>query len=104
MTEHGEEIFALPIEWHVPESVGCAYATGLVVQHTEHEFILNFFRAQPPIAVGSPDQIRAQMEHTESVRAECVARVVVAAGRMPEFMAVLQRNLENYLRRMDQEE
>ncbi len=33
----------LPIEWNYPENIVSKYATNLVVQHTEHEFIIILF-------------------------------------------------------------
>jgi hypothetical protein len=94
----------LPLEWHVPESLECQYATNLVVQHTDHEFIISFFKVAPPLVVGEPEEVKAQLEQVESVRAECVAQVIVAAGRMPEFVDAFQRNLEGYRTRLEERE
>lgn len=87
----------VPIEWHVPENIVSQYATNLVVQHSEHEFRLYFFEIQPPLLLGTPEERQAKLEQIESVRAECVARIIVAAERMPEFVRVLQENLDRYL-------
>lgn len=86
----------LPLEWRVPDDMSCQYATNLLVQHTDHEFVIQFFRAMPPLVVGSPDEVKTQLAEIESVNAECVARVVVAASRMPEFVDVLQQNLQRF--------
>ncbi len=96
MTEQEPEGVLLPIEWHVPENVVSRYATNMVVQHTEHEFIISFFEATPPLAVGSPEEQRVQLQETKSVRAECIIRIIVTAGRMQNFVQVLQGNLEAY--------
>ncbi len=74
----------------------CQYATNLVVQHTEHEFIISFFRASPPIMLEPLEEAKARALELGKVRAECVARIVVAPGRMPEFVEVLQQNLARY--------
>jgi Protein of unknown function (DUF3467) len=92
----GEDVHFLPIEWHFPEHITSRYATNLVVQHTEHEFTISFFELHPPLLLGSPEERKAQLEHIKSVRAECVARIIVAAERMPEFLKVLQGQLEAY--------
>lgn len=97
MTEEEREGLALPLEWHVPEDVSSRYATNLIVQHSEHEFIISFFEAVPPLVLGEPEEVRTQLEKLGTIQARCVARVIVAAGRMPEFVRVLQGNLENYL-------
>ncbi len=93
----------LPLEWHIPEHLPCQYATNIVAQHTKHEFILSFFRASPPIILGSPKSAEEQIRRLESVRAECVARVIVAPGRMAEFVEVLQSNLAHYLSEEEEE-
>jgi hypothetical protein len=87
---------AVPIDWHVPEDLACQYATNLVVQHTAHEFMISFFRLAPPLIVGTTEEQKAQLEQIGYVRADCVARLIIAPGRMPEFLQVLQANLEAY--------
>jgi hypothetical protein len=92
--ERPEETKGLPLEWHIPDELSCQYATNLVVQHTEHEFIISFFRASPPILLGPAEDVEEKFARLKSVRAECVARVIVAPGRMKEFVQVLKKNLE----------
>lgn len=104
MVEHEQDdLVTLPIEWYVPTEVPGRYATNLVVQHTEHEFVISFFEALPPIAFGSPEETRAQLEKLGTVRLECVARVIVSPRRMTEFVKVLQHNLDNYLAKQQDE-
>jgi hypothetical protein len=49
-----------------------------------------------PLLLGSPEERKAQLEQIKSVRAECVARIIVAAERLPEFVEVIQGQLEVY--------
>lgn len=42
------------------------------------------------------EEAKARALELGKVRAECVARIVVAPGRMPEFVEVLQQNLARY--------
>jgi hypothetical protein len=91
-----EEGVFLPIEWHCPEGLISRYATNLVVQHAEHEFYISFFEIMPPLVLGAPEERKAKLEEIESVRAECVARVIVPAGQMPVFIKTLQSNWEAY--------
>jgi len=102
MPDQKPEQVAVPIQWHVPEDLTCQYATNLVVQHTEHEFVISFFRTAPPLIVGTPEETRAQLEQIGYVRADCVARIVVAASRMPDFVQVLQGSLEAHRLQNDQ--
>jgi len=96
MTEQELEARRIPIEWYVPESIVSRYATNIVVQHGEHEFVISFHEMQPPVLLGTPEEVEAGLEQIESIRANCVARVVVAAERMPDFIQVLQESLARY--------
>lgn len=88
-----EQRIAVPIEWCYPDNIVSRYATNMIVQHTEYEFILSFFEVQPPILLGSPEEKQEKALHIESIKAECVARIIVSAERMPNFVRVLQDNL-----------
>lgn len=98
-----EAIKELPLEWYIPDDLPCQYATNMVVQHSEHEFIVSFFRASPPIILGPPESVKDQIQGLESVRAECVARVIVSAGRMEGFIESLQTNLDRFRSQVEQE-
>lgn len=87
----------VPVEWHISEDVVPRYATNMVVQHSEHEFLLSFFEIWPPMILGPPDEQKDQLEQIDSVRAQCVSRVVLSAGKMPEVIRVLQANYQKYL-------
>jgi uncharacterized protein DUF3467 len=81
-----------PIEWYVPDSIKSQYATNMVVQHTEQEFILSFFETRPPLLLGNLTE--EDIKAIPSIRAECVARIVIARDRMPKFVEALQTNLK----------
>jgi hypothetical protein len=84
------------LDWHVPEDIITRYANNLVVQHHEHEFILYFFEFLPPLIFGSPEEQLAQLKTINSVRANCVARIVVDADDLEGFIGVLQDNLQKH--------
>ena len=98
-----EQGLRIPIEY-VCEGVRTEYATNLVVQHTEHEFVLSFYRIQSPIIIGSRDERERQIEGMRSVQADCVARIVVAPGRMPDFVIAIQGNLDKHRERFGESE
>ena len=58
----------LPIEWHLPDQIVSRYATNMVVQFTENEFIVSFFETVPPLLLGSPDAIKEKVKEIKSVR------------------------------------
>jgi len=88
------------IEWHIPEGTVSRYATNMVVQHSEQEFILSFFELLPPIILGSPQELE-KLEMMSSVRAECIARVIVSTERIPKFIQVLQQTLERVVAKQE---
>ena len=87
---------ALTVCFSGDEDVVTRYATNLVVQHTEHEFVISFYEARIPPLIGTPEENRAVLQQMGAVTAQCVARIVVAPGRMPDFVRALQENLERY--------
>jgi len=94
----------VPIEWHISEDLDSKYATNLVIQHSEHEFIIDFFEMRHPLILGNPQQVREQREKLESVRAECVARIIVSPDRMQEFIDAIQANLNQYMGKEQEEQ
>src|SRR5262245_22846071 len=84
----------VPIEWKVPEDLVARYATNMVVQRSEHEFIISFFEAKPPIILGPTDRKSTRLESINSVEAVCVARIIVAPKRAEDFVRVLSQQIE----------
>jgi hypothetical protein len=68
----------------------------MIVQHGENEFIISFFEAIPPVLLGTPEDRKSTLEQMGSVRADCVARIIVAANKMPTFIKALQQNMNSY--------
>jgi hypothetical protein len=79
----------IPVKWDFPEDLVSGYATNMVVQVGEHELFVSFFETPPPFVLTPQDA-----ETLESVRAECIARIVIAPERMPKFIEVLQKQLD----------
>lgn len=77
------------IEYGEAERLSAQYATHMTVQVTPVEFILSFYQVFPPLFSGPETEQREQMAKTDKVEARCVARVAVAAPRIPEFIRVL---------------
>ena len=94
LTEAG--MVQIPIEWYIPDDIKRRYASNIVVQHDKHEFIIMFFDVQKPILLGPQEDVRSQLARMESIRAECVARIIVAPERMPSFIKALQDNFDRY--------
>ena len=45
------------------------FSNQFYIQHHQTEFIITFCQIQPPLLIGTPEQIRQQSEHISSVPA-----------------------------------
>ena len=94
--EQAKQTITLPIEWHVSDSIQSRYATNVLVQAGQYEFIISFFEAQIPLFAGQPEENKAMLEQLGAIRAECVGRIIVAAEQLPNIINALQASLEAY--------
>jgi hypothetical protein len=94
---------AIPIEWYVPDHIESKYANNLVVQHGENEIIISFFETRPPLILGTPEDIE-RLARLESIRSECVARIIVSPSKMPAFIEALQTNYQRYVTKKQEAE
>ncbi|MBU4226023.1 MAG: hypothetical protein KKC71_09410 [Chloroflexi bacterium] len=86
----------VPIEWNIPDNLVARYATNMVVQRLENEFLISFFEIKPPIILGEPDKIESRLKELKSLRADCVAQIIVAEDKMPSFVGALESNLKRF--------
>lgn len=91
--EAGPAGMHMQLDWVVPESLPIHYATNMVVQRLEHEYVISFFEVRPPILLGDPAEIAKKIEEMKQVPAVCVGQFYIAADKMPAFVKVLQDNL-----------
>ncbi len=75
---------AVPLRWNVPDNIITRYASNIVVQRLENEFKILFFEICPDIKLAIEQRI------PEEVQANCVASIVVSAGKLDAFIKVLQ--------------
>jgi hypothetical protein len=87
---------ALPIQWHFPEGLVGRYANQALVQYGPNECYLSFFEVAPPVLFGTPEEMREQAKSLKAIRAECVARVVVAHEFVPSLIRILQETVERH--------
>src|SRR5260370_2082504 len=86
----------LIIDWHIPDNAQSRYANNVLVQSTLHEIIISFFEALPPPLVGMPAENAAKLREMESIRADLVARIIVAPDILPSIFSALQPALKKY--------
>lgn len=95
MPENGRkasEEVAVRIERIIPEDMRSTFANHIVVQNSGHgEFHISFFEIHHPMLIGESSEIISKLKGIESVRANCVSRIVVSDDRMKSFIAALVR-------------
>jgi hypothetical protein len=103
MTEDNEQLFGeddegvfLEIEYETQEDTPRGYATNMIVQHTDHEFIISFFDLEPPLLMGSIEERREQIKKIGLLKAKCIARITVNASRMEDFIDALKTNFDKH--------
>jgi hypothetical protein len=94
---------AVRLEHVFPDGLRSAFTNHITVQHTdEGEFTVAFFEVDHPVLLGEPEDIAAQVEKLESVKAHCVARIVISEKRMPKFIGALVSNYESHVTSKEQ--
>lgn len=93
-----------PLDWNVPEKLEAKYATNMVVQRLENEYLISFFEVKPPILLGDPESILEKAKSIKSIQANCVAQIIIAAEKMPSFVTALQDNLKRTMKSAEVEE
>ncbi len=86
----------LPIDWHFPENIQSRYANNMLVQAGRLEFIITFFEMQLPMLLGTPEENKEKLEEMESIRAECVSKIILSPELVPGLISALQTELERY--------
>ena len=92
----------LPIEWVIDENTPTGYATNMIVQHTNHEFIISFFEMKPPLLIGDAEEQRQQAATVGSIKARCVSQITINAERMPHFIEALEQNYRQFVENRSQ--
>ena len=91
----------VPVDWEYPDGLDSVYASNFIIQHGLEEFYISFFEMPPPIVLGTAEEREEQISKIESVRAKCVARVVLTPTRIPALIAALEENYDKYLAKQD---
>lgn len=86
------EVTERPIEYVGHGEVVSVPATHFVVQHLGQEMAIFFFEIKPPFIFNLSKE---NDELASSVKAQCVAKVVISNGRLPELIEILQSTLMN---------
>jgi hypothetical protein len=94
-TEEPEGV-QLPSVWVGADETPIAFANQFVCQFQPNEFVLTIGQASAPILLGTPDQIREQVEELSFIPVRTLARIGLTRTRVQELIAALQANLDNH--------
>jgi hypothetical protein len=86
----------IPVDWHIPENISRPYASNVFVQAGQYEAIISFFQSHPPLLTGTREENQAKLKQIESIRAECVAQVIVNPELIPKIIEALQTSFQQY--------
>ena len=78
--------YQIRVSWDIPQDMLLPSATHIIVQRDGPDFIINFFELRPPLLLGTEEQKLQQLKKIDSVHAKCVARLLISADRMPQFL------------------
>ena len=93
--EQSDEV-TLRVDWVFPENIQSRYANNVLVQIGPHEFVISFFEMQLPMLLGTPEENKEKLEEMESIRAECVSKIILSPELVPGLISALQTELERY--------
>jgi hypothetical protein len=95
-----EAVFATveaDIERHVPNDQKAIYTNHFVIQSEQSVFHLLCFQLNPPMLVGTPEQVQAMASKIKSVEAECVAHLVIPSHQMGDLVAIMKDTLDKHI-------
>ena len=84
------------IEHVFPPEQTAIFSNHMVVQHDRKEFHITFFEIDPPLILPGHGDNEKKFKEIKSVKAKCVARILVSADRMPSIINALKENYDKF--------
>ncbi len=97
-----ESEYTVPIRWEIPDDLKVLWASNFIVQHSMREFILSFFQAPPPLLI-EPTKEELEAAAKAGYPAKAVARIALSPAAVKELIEILQTNLDNFVRVMEEQ-
>jgi len=89
------EAIGIPTTWIGIENVPIQFANQFIGQVDDRaDIIVSLGQANPPVLVGTPDQVNEQLSRIAYVPVTPVSRVTLSRVRVQELIAVLQQTLD----------
>ncbi len=84
---------AVKLDHHWDEKTVTRFANEFTIQVTQGACYLGFYEVNPPLLIGSPEEIAEQAESIKSLRAEGIVRVVLPLEKLQEIVNTIQNTL-----------
>ena len=86
----------LPLSWIGMEELPIIFANQFLgVIDDRAEAIISFGQANPPVAIGTPEEMRKQLERLAYIPVKPVARISLSRERMLQLIDVLSQTVKN---------
>jgi hypothetical protein len=82
----------ISVENYRPDDAVTFYSDGMVVVHTENEFVLSFLQTEFPLA-----RTTEELKEVRSMRRKCIAQIIVSPPQAEAIISVLQENFAKYV-------
>lgn len=102
MSDEIEGAYFFPLEWDYPDDLQTHFVSNILVQHQEDYFVISFFEIWPPPILGETDEDRQKaIKALGTIKAKCVARLVVSPSTMDKVINTLSTNYANWMNRKE---
>jgi hypothetical protein len=86
----------IPLVWTGAEDAPILFANAFVCQFDQDlgAHLLTVGQVAPPPLIGTPDEVREQLDRIDFVPVRVIARLALTPARMTELLAALQANVD----------
>ena len=84
------------VRYVVPEDNILLFSDGVILQHTDNEFIISFFQSGAPIFLTDADR-----DKITEVNSKCVARIVLSPAQMKKTVDAFKVNFESWASKIE---
>lgn len=89
------------INYVFPPEQNMVYSNNVTVQGDGTVFQISFFHIQPPIIIGTDEEMAEKIGKITNLDAICVSKVLVPANLMPLLIGALQTNVDKQMQSND---
>ena len=87
---------SVPLSWTGVEDCPVLTVTNMMSQFDGDLFVLSFGFNNPPVLMGTPQQVKQQAESVKAIRVSTVSRISLTENQLEKTIKTLQINLKRY--------